>query len=489
MSLEMRQLKSISYIIMERIILCFLIIVTLSCNDFLSDPENVDEQNSESKSPPIEFVYPIPSKAQLDWQNAELLLFIHFGMNTFTDTELGSGKESTTYFNPKRLDANQWLSIAKEVGFKYVILTAKHVDGFCLWPSRYTDHSVKNSPYKNGQGDIVREFVDACQEYGIAYGFYLAPWDRHENSYGTSSYNSFYRNQLIELLSNYGKVSEVWMDGENDGTVHQDYDWDLFHSTIRWYQPDALIAIRGPDIRWIGNENGFANKKEWCVQPKSFTIQQEYNGNVWYPSECDVSIRPGWFYHKSEDYYSIKSVDELIEIYFKSVGRNSNLLLNVPPNKDGLFSIRDISRLREWRVKLNEIFQNNICLEAELQSTETRFDSVDYSLSNCIDNNRNTFWVTEKGINTAEIILTFKVEETFNILKLEEAIDYGQRIYSFAVYEDANGTWKHLLDGTTIGRTRLLRFEPVTTRRIKIKIIGSYGSPTIREIGAYSYSF
>jgi alpha-L-fucosidase len=386
------------------------------------------------------------------------------------------------------LNTEQWIKVAKDNGFKYVILTAKHHDGFCLWPSAYTSHSIKNSPYNNGKGDIVKEFADACHNNGIKFAFYLSPWDRHEPTYGTNEYNTYYQNLLTELLKNYGDVGEVWFDGTNGVGVNgneQVWDRDLYYSTVKHYQPNALMGGSAPDIRWIGNEDGLGSETEWCIQQRRYSIQNASSGDrVWYPSECDVSIRPGWFYHASEN-MQIKSVNQLIDIYFKSVGRNSNLLLNIPPNQEGLISNYDIQRLKEWRQKLNEIFSYDIFERQQIECTNIRNNFNEYSVKNCLDNNRNTFWTTDKNVTTAEIYITLPQKEDLNIIRLEEAIEYGQRIKSFEIYSENNGNMEKIFEGTTIGRSRIITFNKTNTNKIKIVISDSNASPTLRIIKGY----
>ncbi len=473
----------------KSVILALFIFLFNSCSDSIIAPlqgKAVSPDNSQS--PPIEPYYPIPTAEQAIWQKSELAMFLHFGINTFTDKEWGDGTEDPVLFNPTQLNAEQWVDVAKENGFQYIILTAKHHDGFCLWPSKYTSFSVKSSPYKDGKGDIVKEFADACHKKGVKFGFYLSPWDRHEETYGTDEYNIFFQNQLIELLTNYGEVGVVWFDQANgegpNGTI-QEYDWDLFYSTIRRYQPKALISIGGPDIRWIGNENGLGNQTEWCIQPRRYPIQNGTIDNmVWYPSECDVSIRPGWFYHDYEN-LQIKSVFQLTDIYLKSVGRNSNLLLNVPPNKQGLISDDDAQRLNDFTQSLNEIFSNDLFYNQDIQCSNVRNNSEDYSPGNCLDDNQNTFWTTDKNVTTAEVTITLPEKTDINIIRMEEAIEYGQRIKSFKVYYDHGGIMEILFEGTTIGRSRILTFNKITTNKIKIVIDDSYASPTLRVIKGY----
>ena len=438
-----------------------------------------------AESPPIEFTHPFPSKTQLQWENSKLEMFVHFGMNTFTDKEWGNGTEDPALFNPTAFNADQWAAAAKEAGFKYLILTAKHHDGFCLWPSKFTGHTVRKSPYKNGQGDIVKEVAAACQKEGLKFGFYLSPWDRHESTYGTDAYNAFYCNQLTELLTNYGEISEVWFDGANGegpNGKHQVYDWPKYYSTIRQYQPGALIAIEGPDIRWVGNENGMAGETEWSIQPPKYPLQNSAEPKTWWPSQCDVSIRPGWFYHASED-EQIKTVDQLVDIYFKSVGRNSNLLLNVPPNSHGLIASVDVHRLQDWHARLAKIFANELFTNAAIVASNTRNES--YSVHNCLDHNAGTFWTTEKDTTAADIIITMDKAADINIIELDEVIEFGQRISSFEIYADHNGTWDKIFSGTTIGRTRLARFPAVNTQRIKIAITSSLAAPVLSSVEGY----
>lgn len=415
-------------------------------------------------------------------------MFVHFGMNTFTDKELGDGNESPEIFNPVNIDVNQWVSIAKEIGFKYIILTVKHHDGFCLWPSLLTDHTIKNSPYKFGNGDIVKEFAEACHSNNIKFSIYLSPYDRHDKRYGSDDYNIYFKNQLVELLTNYGDTGEVWFDGANAAGVNgtsQNFNWDLYYETVRSCRPNALMAICGPDIRWVGNENGLGSVTEWSVQPKFSKYQNDFGtGLAWFPSECDVSIRPGWFYHAAED-NRIKSVEELTDIYFKSVGRNSNLLLNIPPNKDGLISQYDVQRLRDWKQHIDKIFANNLFKGQKIECSNYRDKSDSYSPDNCLDDNRNTFWVTDKNVLSSDVTITFGKNENINILRLEEAIEYGQRIKAFEVYCNQMGTMVKVFGGTTVGRSRIIKFNTVNTDKIKIVIKDAYASPTLREIKAF----
>jgi alpha-L-fucosidase len=414
-------------------------------------------------------------------------MFIHLGMNTFTGREWGTGTERPALFNPGALDATQWVRVAKESGFKYVILTAKHHDGFCLWPSKYTTHSIRHSPSKGGNGDVVREFADACHQAGVKFGVYLAAWDMHEPSYGTDAYNIYYRNQLIELLTNYGEVGEVRLDaadGIEPGGVRQAYDWNLYYSTIRACQPNALIAAFGPDIRVIGNEKGIGNTRELCAQPPNILFHGREGGSIWYPSECDVSIRPGWFYHSFED-GKIKTIRHLVDIYVQSVGRNSNLLLNVPPTPEGILSTPDVTRLKEWTARRKQMFENDLLLHRPVQASNTRYDREEYSAQNCVDGNRSTFWAADKDTLRATLTVELAGATTINMIKMEEAIQFGQRIKSFSVYGEVDGSWILIAAGTTIGRTRIIQFPAVTTARIRLSIDEAEAAPTIRTWSAY----
>ena len=413
------------------------------------------------------FVKPTPQ--QLTWQEAELTMFLHFGVNTFTDREWGDGTEDPAIFNPSDLDAKQWVQVAKDAGFKYMILTAKHHDGFCLFPSKYTEHSVKNSPWKDGKGDVVRELADACHEAGLKLGLYLSPWDRHESCYGDSpTYNQYFRNQLTELMTNYGQVDEVWFDGacgEGPNGKRQEYDWDGYYEVIRRLQPDALIAIVGPDIRWVGNEDGFARETEWSVQDTP-------RGKVWYPAECDVSIRPGWFWHESQD-EQVKSLEHLLDIYYKSVGRNSVLLLNVPPNNRGLFSESDVRRLREFRSALDGIFAVDLAAGKGSSSP------------NAVDGDKNTYWTPADNATTGILEIDLNERVTFNVSMVQEYIPLGQRVEEYSIEAWDGQDWKSIVSGTTIGHKKLDRFPDVTASKVRLRIHRAQESPLIRKFGLY----
>lgn len=389
---------------------------------------------------------PVPTPEQLAWQQMELTMFCHFGVNTFTDREWGEGREEEKIFNPSELDCSQWAAAAKAGGFKLMILTAKHHDGFCLWPSKFTEHCVRNSPWKDGKGDVVGDFVAACRAAGIKVGLYLSPWDRHEKVYGTDAYNDYFCNQLTELLSNYGQIDEVWFDGacgEGPNGKKQVYDWKRYYALIRKLQPHALIAIMGPDIRWVGNESGFAREGESSVKNANEHQQDRaVGGKAWHPAECDVSIRPGWFYHERED-AKVKSIEHLMDIYFKSVGRNSVLLLNVPPDRRGLFAAPDVLRLREFGATIRNLFTNEIA----------------------------------RG--TANGVVEFGGEKTFNLANVQEDIAKGERVKAYHIEVRSGGTWKPVARGTVIGNRNLHRLADATGDAAKLVIDKCDGDPLV----------
>ena len=425
---------------------------------------------------------PVPSKRQLIWQQLETTAFIHFTVNTFTDKEWGDGTEDPEVFNPTRLDTRQWVKALKNAGFKMAIITAKHHDGFCLWPSRYTEHSVKNSPWKNGKGDVVKEVADACREYGLKFGVYLSPWDRHEPSYGTSSYNTYYKNLLRELLTNYGEISEVWFDGaKGENAKDMEYDFEGYWNLVRDLQPNAVMfSDAGPDVRWVGNESGNAGQTCWSTintegmapgkaDPKYLNTGDPY-GKYWIPPETDVSIRPGWFYHAGEN-DKVKSPKELVNLYYQSVGHNSLLLLNIPPNREGLFSDRDIASIIGFRHILNETFKNNLARGRVLSSL------TDKNLSTYISLSANQ-----------PLIIDFKKPVKIDRALLQENIANGQRIEK-ALLEYWDGKeWKNLSEFTTVGYKRLLRFNVHTLQKLRITILESKGTVQLSEIGFFKAS-
>lgn len=456
-------------------------------------------------------IYPVPTKSQLVWQEMEFYGFLHFSINTFTDDEWGYGDKSPKLFNPTQLDVNQWVKIAKEAGMKGLILTNKHHDGFCLWPSKYNDYSVKNSPWKNGKGDVVKELAEACKKAGLKMGIYLSPWDRNHPDYGKPEYITYFRNQLTELLTNYGDIFEVWFDGANGGDGYYGgakenryvdkknyYDWENTNKLIRKLQPNAIIwSDAGPDARWVGNEHGFAYKTTWSplLKDSVYGGMPNYNtkyamgqekGTHWVPAEADVSIRPNWYYHKSED-DKVKSLQQLLNIYYKSVGQNSTLLLNLPIDRRGLIHENDLKQLQKLRNQLDLDFDHNLTLEAKISATNTRGNSSSYSSKNTVDNNSNTYWATDDAITKASIEFTFKKPTTFNRFLAQEYISLGQRIKEFSLEAlNKDGSWQTISKETTIGYKHILRFEPVTTTKIRFTIHDSKGCPLISNLEIYN---
>ncbi|CCH51303.1 Alpha-L-fucosidase [Fibrisoma limi BUZ 3] len=423
---------------------------------------------------------PTPTPRQIAWQQSETTAFLHFTVNTFTDKEWGDGTETPAQFNPTKLDAKQWIKSLKEAGFKTAIITAKHHDGFCLWPSAYTEHSVKSSPWRDGKGDVVREVADACREFGVKFGFYLSPWDRHDPRYGTAEYNELYKNQLRELLTNYGEVAEVWFDGaKGENARDMAYDFDGYWALVRELQPNAVMfSDVGPDVRWVGNEAGNAGETCWSTintdgmapgkaDPKYLNQGDKY-GKHWIPAETDVSIRPGWFYHPAED-TKVRSAQDLVNLYYQSVGRNSLLLLNVPPNRDGLLSEPDVASLREFRSILDETFKTN-------------FVSGSPSLT---DDQLKTY-VTLSTNQPVEIDLGR--EQTFDRIAIQENILNGQRIANGQIEYWTNESWQPLKTFTTVGYKRLLRFAPVKSRKIRLTVLDATGPVQLAEAGVYKAS-
>jgi alpha-L-fucosidase len=436
---------------------------------------------------------PLPTPQQLAWQRCETIMFAHFTVNTFTDREWGEGTEDPKIFNPVKLDARQWVRAAKAGGFKMLILTAKHHDGFCLWPSKYTEHSVKQSSWRDGKGDVVQEAAAACRAQGLKFGIYLSPWDRHEKTYGDSpKYNEYFRNQLTELLTNYGPIAEVWFDGacgEGPNGKRQEYDWQSYYAVIRKLQPDALIAICGPDIRWIGNENGTAGDPCWSpFNPAAGGIDSlqhgDPNGTVWQPGECDVSIRPGWFWHKREDAL-VRSVDDLVDLYFQSVGRNAVLLLNVPPNHQGLFCDTDVERLRGFRARLDEMFGTNLAAGKKATASNTRAGDERFGAARAVDDAAGTYWATDDDVTSGWIEVDLGAAAKFNIASMQEAIELGQRVAAYHLEYWDGSAWRTITSGTTIGHKKLDRFPAVTARRVRLVIDRARACPTIQSFGLY----
>ncbi len=469
--------------------------------------------------------YVVPTSRQIQWQELEFTGFLHFSVNTFTDREWGTGKEDPSLFHPSELDARQWVRVCQQAGMKQLILTAKHHDGFCLWPSQYTDHSVRKSPWRDGKGDVVKELADACREAGLKWGIYLSPWDRHEPSYGNSFvYNSYFMSQLRELLTRYGTVSEVWFDGacgEGPNGKRQVYDWESYYTLVRRLQPDAVIAVMGPDVRWVGTETGYGRETEWSVIPvhgQELEMRADISQRMalslhflpggdrvledlgsrerlrdvaalgWYPSEVDVSIRPGWFYHTSQD-DQVKPAEKLVDIFYSSVGRNSVLLLNVPPDSRGLIHENDIRSLRGMRAILDATFRENFAFGARVEVSGMKEEK---STAFIVDGNPETYWtsgsdtgfmVSKESPVILEIDLSRK--RIFDRAVLQEYIRRGQRVEEFSLQAWDGEIWKTFGQGTTIGYKRLLRFPSIQARRVRLVITKARAFPSLSEFGLY----
>ncbi len=424
---------------------------------------------------------PRPTPSQLLWQRDELALFLHFGVNTFTDREWGDGRESPSIFAPTRFDANQWAQVAKAAGYKALVLTAKHHDGFCLWPTATTKHSVASSPWKEGKGDVVREMVDACKAHDLRVGLYCSPWDRNHVTYGDSSrYNEVFRAQLSELLSNYGEIHEVWFDGANGegpNGKRQIYDWPATFAHVRKLQPNAVIfSDAGPDVRWIGNERGVAGETNWSTIRSSAVpfpgatgdgiieaLQSGHSdGDVWRPGETDVSIRPGWFYHPAED-SRVKTVDDLVSIYFSSVGRNSKLLLNVPPTREGRLHSADVASLRGMQATLASMFSKSRAVSLSNESFSSQPSSAVY----------------EARLQHAQEIA---------VVDLRESIEEGQRVARWSFEVDSGSGYREVAAGSTIGYRALRRIPPVAALRVRIRIHETVEQPLPIKVALYSPS-
>ena len=438
---------------------------------------------------------PLPSSEQLAWHEKEFYLFIHFGPNTFTDKEWGEGNEDPSIFNPTALDCEQWARIAKKAGAKGIILTAKHHDGFCLWPSKFSTHTVRESKWMNGKGDVVKALNDACKKIGIEMGVYISPWDRNHPLYGTSEYNNVYLSSMKELLTNYGKYFELWWDGANGEGPNgkkQVYDFHRFEdSALKWQPQLVIFSDIGPSIRWCGNENGIINNTNWNLLdtagfkrgnggPPSDTLNRgNVNGKLWIPAEADVSIRPGWFYHAKED-GKVKSPQTLFNLYLKSVGNGGNLLLNVPPDRTGQINAADSASLMGFR-KLREVaFLTNVFRSANI-STNTGNNK---SLLNLIDQKNETYWASPQKENTQIIISLPKITK-LNTLVIEEMLSYGQRISEFTIEALQGTAYQTIYTGTTIGRKKIASFEKLETSQIRITIKKSKAAPILRNIAAY----
>ena len=449
---------------------------------------------------------PTPTDDQLEWQNMEMYAFIHFGLNTFNDMEWGYGNTPAATFNPSDLDCDQWAATLKAAGMKGIILTAKHHDGFCLWRTKSTDYNVSNSPYKNGEGDIVRELSDACRKYDLKFGIYCSPWDRHNARYAYPEYVETYHQQIQELTSNYGPLFEFWFDGANGGngyygganetrSIDPDnyYDYQRAKDTVLAHNPNAMI-FGGPyqTVRWVGNEKGFAGATNWCNAPRitsktdlKINTFGDENGTEWLPAEVDVSIRPGWFYHQNED-DKVKTVDELREIYYNSVGRNANLLLNFPIAPNGRIHPIDSTRIMEFYQTISNELNHNLLADAKVKADNER--GRRYSASMVNDNDPETYWATTDDHSFGTISFTMDKPVTMSRVMIQEYVKLGQRVKSFYMEGELDGQWFKITpydNTTTVGYKRIVRFDPVKLNKLVIYFEESRGPLSISNIEAY----
>lgn len=424
---------------------------------------------------------PVASKPQLAWQDMEYYWFVHFGPNTFTDKEWGLGNEPEDAFNPTHLDCSQWCRMAKAAGAKGIIITAKHHDGFCLWPSKYSTHTVKQSKWKNGKGDVLKELSEACKDYGLKFGVYISPWDRNHPAYGTPAYNDVYVGMMKELFANYSPIWELWWDGANGEGPNgkkQVYDWNRFKETVRKLSPNTVIfSDVGPDARWVGNENGFAGTTNWNLlntdgfqagqgAPPTDTLNSgNVDGKYWIPAECDMSIRPGWFYHKEED-EKVKLPQQLFSIYLKSVGRGANMLLNVPADRNGLITSYDSAALIGFKKLRDESFKNNLLKHAMLISEPDK-------------NNKNS----HTSNSTISILLKKPIE--LNCVVLKEKIERGQNIAQATLVVSEHGVEKKKIDITTIGHKRIITFDKTEADEVSLIIHSTKQTPQLYPMEGY----
>lgn len=453
---------------------------------------------------------PLPEQKQVDWQRMETYAFIHFGLNSFCDREWGYGDTDPKMFNPKRLDCEQWVKTLMAAGMKGVILTAKHHDGFCLWPFEGNDYNVSKSPWRNGKGNVVKELSEACKKHGLKFAVYLSPWDRSRADYGSPSYVDYFHSQLRDLLTNYGPVFEVWFDGANGGdgyyggardkrTIDRKnyYNYPRIYQILDSLQPQAVVfSDGGPGCRWVGNEKGFAGETNWAFIPKN-TVYPGYpnypelqfgypDGDQWTAAECDVSIRPGWFYHPEED-DKVKSAEQLADLYYRSVGHNATLLLNFPVDRNGLINPIDSANAVNFHKLIQRELGNNLVAGMKPKVSNER--GGQFAAQALTDGSWDTYWATGDGVTSADITFTFKKARKMNRIMLQEYIPLGQRVKKFAVeWLDKNGTWKAVEQGeetTTIGYKRLLRFLTVETKGLRVRILDSRGPICMNNIGVY----
>ncbi len=462
---------------------------------------------AQTKAP--EVFGPVPNENQMRWQEMEYYAFVHFSVNTYTDMAWGKGDEDPKIFNPTELDCRQWARICKDAGMKGIIITAKHHSGFCLWPSEYTDYSVKNIPWRDGKGDVVREMADACKEYGLKLGIYLSPWDRNHPDYGKPEYITYFRNQLTELLTNYGPIFEVWFDGANGGSGYYGganetrtidrttyYEWSNTYSLIRKLQPNIVIWNDGGDrgdLRWVGTEAGLVGETNWSLLNAKGEVEWGMlhwgleTGDSWVPAEVNTSIRPEWFYHQNED-LKVKTLPQLMETYYHSIGRNGTLLLNFPIIPNGLIHENDEKVALELAKTVKEAFTVNLAEKAKAEASNVRGNSKEFGVEKAIDGKKDTYWATDDNVKTASLTIDFGKPTTFNRFMVQEYIRLGQRVKAFVIEAFVDGNWKELAKATTIGYKRILRFPSVQATQLRFTITDSKSSLVISNIGIYSAS-
>src|SRR6056297_278158 len=461
-----------------------------------------------SQVTPPKPVGPLPSERQLAWQDLGYYAFIHFNMNTFTNMEWGTGGESPSQFNPTAMDVRQWARVIKDAGMKGVIITAKHHDGFCLWPTRTTEHSVKNSPWKNGNGDVLKDLSEACEEFGLKLGVYLSPWDRNAAKYGTPEYVADFHEQLRELLTNYGDIFEVWFDGANGGSGYYGganetrkidsktyYEWDKVTAIVRELQPDAVIfSDGGPDIRWVGTEEGFANETNWSIMrrdeiypgwPRYVELRSGHeDGTHWLPAEVNTSIRPGWYYHPRED-HQVKSLTRLVDTFYESVGRNGNFLLNLPVDDRGLIHEIDALQLKRLKEQIEADFAKKLASGVKVSATNIRGNNDTYAPENATDGNDASYWATDDGVTKASLTVDFTEPTEINRVLLQEYIPLGQRVKEFSIAAKVGGKWIQIDTQTTIGYKRILRFNTVKATAFRLNITNTKAAPLISNLALY----
>ena len=487
-----------------------LVVLAFGCG-----PNGYADERKSGAAPPAPYGA-LPSDRQLLWHEKEMYAFIHFTTNTFTDKEWGYGDESPEVFNPTDFDADQIVGTLAQAGFTGVILTCKHHDGFCLWPTETTEHNIAASPFKNGQGDIVREISDACSRYGVAFAPYVSPWDRNNEHYGKPEYvTDVFRPQIQELVTQYGEVFEVWFDGANGGDGYYGgaretrsidrttyYDWETTWRTIRGLAPNAVIfSDVGPDVRWIGNEHGHAGDPCWATYtPRGRDGSERYgpgmsdyhnaptgtrNGRFWLPGECDVSIRPGWFYHESQN-DRVRTPANLMDLYMHSVGRGASFLLNVPPDRTGQLHDTDVESLRKFGVHLRETFDENLAADAVLIASHVRGDDEElFGPQRLVDGDKWSPWTTDDPVTTPEVVIELPEVRTFNMIRLREDIRLGQRVEGVAVDAWSDGEWREVASAESIGSCRLWRVAAVATNRVRLRVTNSPVCPALSDFGLF----